>query len=495
MIEAYDSTLPYRIAFAALFFTVLGVRDWIKHPENPTRIREYLFLISAMLIAIIYGFVHDHITATISADYFLHAKGLAMDPQPFRVAVSWLAVKASYGPGVLAGALMLVANNPAPQKPQLSYAHLFRLCVYPVCSAVAMAAMGGVLGGLLARQPGVQDAALAYTSLDRVGAFVAVWGVHAGSYLGFVCGTVLVLERISKPSQHDDDTGKLNKTMKKVSVVFVPGDKASEVLQPTDRAFNSPAATVATEFATILGRRPLAGLAMRTDQIDSSAAKPRTQRVAISRSIVNQPLSLSSQDSLLEQRLDESYFVGAGACSVNSERKTMAVDEDHDLRPLSAFGLANLFTPFLAVANVPSAMDSSRHTRPWRSSFRSKRPQAFSQTPASVHFWRRRQQVVAEGNRSGRSFHLAPLRRIQMIPSTHGRDATTGRPPLGPTGVSGNRSLINCHCSSVSSYSGSVLDPSGVSTAGRDRAFMSASFRLHSLRTKQFQGLASETRF
>jgi hypothetical protein len=187
--------------------------------------------------------------------------------------------------------------------------------------------------------------------------------------------------------------------------------------------------------------------------------------------------------------------VRARAGRVDAEGKTATVDEDHDLCPLAAFGLANLFAPFFAEANVPSAMDSSRSTRPWRSSFRSNRPHAFSQTPASVHFFRRRQQVVAEGYRSGKSLHRASLRRIQIIPSTQGRDATTGRPPLGPTGVSGNRSSINSHCSSVSSNSGSVLDPSGGSTARRDRFVMSASFRLHSIRQTEHRGLASKAKF
>ncbi len=196
MIEAYESTLPYRIAGALVFFGFLGIRDWVRNPEHPTRVREYLFLVVSMLLAIVYGIVHDHITATISVDYFLNAKGLASDPRSYRVAVSILAIKASYGPGVLAGALMLIANNPSPGKPQLSYAHLLRYCVYPVMGAAICALVLGPLTVVVGRASWLGDAALAYAPADRAGRFLAVWGIHAGSYAGAALGTVLAVVKV-----------------------------------------------------------------------------------------------------------------------------------------------------------------------------------------------------------------------------------------------------------------------------------------------------------
>jgi hypothetical protein len=202
MIEAYNATLPYRIGFAVVFFLVLGFRDWRKNPERPTRVYEYLFLIVSMLLSIVYGIVHDHITATISADYFLKAKGLETDPRPFRIAVTWLAIKATYGPGVLAGAFMLFANNPSAQKPQLPYRQLLRLCVYPVVFGAACATLGGILTPLAVQHfeaiRWFRDAALAYTPPDRVTRFLAVWGVHAGSYFGAVLGTVVAVVCVSR---------------------------------------------------------------------------------------------------------------------------------------------------------------------------------------------------------------------------------------------------------------------------------------------------------
>lgn len=202
MIDAYNSTLPYRIAFAVTFFLILGIRDWTKNPHNPTRVYEYLFLVVSMMLSIVYGIIHDHITATISADYFLKAKGLKLDPKPFRWAVTWLAVKATYGPGLLTGALMLIANNPSPKKPQMPYRDLLRLCVYPVLLAATFAVLGGasvpVLVGVVGPLRWLGDAALAYTKPDGVSAFLTVWGVHAGSYFGAILGSVLAVIKVAR---------------------------------------------------------------------------------------------------------------------------------------------------------------------------------------------------------------------------------------------------------------------------------------------------------
>jgi len=69
MIEADNSTLADRIALAVLFFAILGIRDWVQHPDNPTRVKEYLFLIVAMLICMVYGIVHDHTSLCLSCSY------------------------------------------------------------------------------------------------------------------------------------------------------------------------------------------------------------------------------------------------------------------------------------------------------------------------------------------------------------------------------------------------------------------------------------------
>jgi len=78
-------------------------------------------------------------------------------------------------------------------------------------------------------------------------------------------------------------------------------------------------------------------------------------------------------------------------------------------------------------------------------------------TSSSYHCLSLRQQVDGCGYRSGRSFHLAPVLRIQRIPSKTMRSSARGRPPfgLGPAfGISGS---IFFHCSSVNRTSRALI--------------------------------------
>ena len=278
-------------------------------------------------------------------------------------------------------------------------------------------------------------------------------------------------------------------------MIIVASDQPPKVLQPADRPLDGPAPAIPTKRTSVLRARFDSVASMWADQLDTTTTKPVAQRIAVSSKIVDQPPRESAQNALIKQRFNQSYFVGTRTRRVDAERKATTIGEHHNLGAFATFGLANLFTPFFADENVPSANDSSRSTRPSRSSCRTNRAHAFSQTPDLVQSRCRRQQVEVEGNREGMSFQRAPLRRIQKMPSTQSRAGTTGRPPWGPTDGSGNRSLINSHRSSLSSNSGSVLDPVGDSTASRERLFMSASFRLHSIRHSNQSRLASNHKF
>jgi hypothetical protein len=183
---------------AVAFLFVVAARDWWMHPENPRRAKEYGFLLYAMLVSIAYGVAHDHVTATISPEYFLWWKGLAEDPRPFRWAVTLLAVRASFGAGLIGGAVLLIANNPRASggPPQLCYRELVALSLLPLgLAAVFGATWGGVnafarVGAATARE---------FVAPERLQAFVAVWAIHAGSYagglVGVIVGAVVVVRR------------------------------------------------------------------------------------------------------------------------------------------------------------------------------------------------------------------------------------------------------------------------------------------------------------
>jgi hypothetical protein len=198
VLDLYASLYPYRVVFGVLFFVVLGTLDYAAHPDQPRRAKEYLFLLASAGIASAYGVVHDHVTATISIDYFLYGKGLIESELPFRVAVTLLAVQATYWVGLVAGAALLLANNPRPDRPQLSYRELSRLIGLPLAGAAVAAAIGGALFALLDPLGGL-EVARDYSPNVGPTRFLAVWGIHMGSYVGGAIGaaaaTALVVTR------------------------------------------------------------------------------------------------------------------------------------------------------------------------------------------------------------------------------------------------------------------------------------------------------------
>lgn len=283
--------------------------------------------------------------------------------------------------------------------------------------------------------------------------------------------------------------------MKEKRIEFVSGDEATKVLEPTDGSFNLPSFSISSKSAAVLfgGADPAA--AMRADQLDVACRETVTQFVAVSGFVIDELVRNVVGDSRVEQSLDEGHLCAVGCFDIDGKRETIAVGEGHNLGALAAFGLPNEITPFFAEANVPSANPSVQSILPFRSSASSSRRNASSQTSSHDQSANRRQQVAYDGKREGRSFHRAPLRSTHKIPSKQALELMRGRPPLGPTGSSGNKSAISAHCSSVSSDSNpfkseSILDP----VIARDRFDIEVSFQTP-IRKIHIQCLASEIKF
>lgn len=242
-------------------------------------------------------------------------------------------------------------------------------------------------------------------------------------------------------------------------IELVPRYKPPEVLQPADGSFDLPAPFVSSECSSVLSWR-LASIAfVGSDEFGTPFLQSGSQRVAVSGLVVNQLARSASNDAIGEQRLDEVDFVGTGTFNHVAARCALAVREQHDLGALAAFGLAYAKAPFFADENVPSAIDSSRSIMPWRSSLFTNRAHAFLNNPDSDHCFNRRQQVGYEGKCDGKSRQRAPVRSTQAMASKQSRLDALGRPPKGDGGGSSNKSEMRLHWSSVSSNSGSVLDP------------------------------------
>ena len=130
--------------------------------------------------------------------------------------------------------------------------------------------------------------------------------------------------------------------------------------------------------------------------------------------------------------------------------KTMSVRHCHDLGPLAALRLANKKAPFFAELKVPS-MKASLRSMPPRSRRSSARIcSARSTTPSLTQCWNRRWQVWYGGYSRGRSFHRAPVFKIQKTPLSMSLEGVDGRPTKPERSSSSNSGAMSCHCFSVS---------------------------------------------
>ena len=242
-------------------------------------------------------------------------------------------------------------------------------------------------------------------------------------------------------------------------VSIVADEESAEVAQPREGSFDFPSPSISPQLSPILRLGLLATGTMRTNQLDTAFFQAISQWIGVGGPVVNQPrrfaagspTSRSRDGDLPKCFLDQRDFVGGGRVEVNSQRNTLAVDHHHPLCTLAAFGFSDACAPFFAEANEPSAKVSSQFNRPPASSSPRKVRQILSHRPCSSQSRRRRQQVLEEGKSLGKSFHLAPLRNTQRMPSRHVRLSAGGRPPRLEALGGGNNGRIFSHCESVSS--------------------------------------------
>jgi hypothetical protein len=244
--------------------------------------------------------------------------------------------------------------------------------------------------------------------------------------------------------------------------------QSAEVTEPRDGAFYDPPSLTATQRATVLRRRFASILPMWGDQLDTAPRQLLTQGVAIVAPVGDQaerplpgttsPMTTTYTDRL-ERRLDEPNLRGGGRVKVVSQRKTLAVDHHHPLRPLAPLGFADSIAPFFAGAKLPSRKDSL-HFNCWRS-FNSPRKarQIPNQIPCLSQSRSLRQQVEGDGNSSGKSCQRAPLRKIHKMPSKTWRSLARGRPPCGRGGRLGSKGRILSHWASVSNRPYRAIGP------------------------------------
>jgi len=235
--------------------------------------------------------------------------------------------------------------------------------------------------------------------------------------------------------------------------------QSSELAEPSVRAFDDPASSVATQLPAILILSELVILAVGHDQLDAAFGKPLAQWVGVVGAVGDHALRLLFRKAFWPRDFDlgergfrKRNFSRRGTFQPNSQWKTSAVDQYHPLRSLAPLGLSDRRAPFFAGAKLPSRNVSSHCSSPSPSSAPSNARQASSHTSCSSHCFKRRQQVAGDGYLSGRKRHADPVRSTHKMPSRQSRLEAQGRPRLSLRRFgSGSSGSINSHCAPVNS--------------------------------------------
>lgn len=186
----HDDTFLYRAMVGITLFALLGVWDYRKHPENPKRLKEYCFLFGITAVTMLYGVAHDFVTWSISRDYFVSAKGIPSAEFTFGKDMVRLAMLSTWNVGLIGAVVILLSNNPDSHGRQLPYKHLIRLCGIPLVLSILLELCAVVVCTVWAdRMRDFIPVDLLVMGVDD--AFVRVWGMHWGAYIGAGLGVVI----------------------------------------------------------------------------------------------------------------------------------------------------------------------------------------------------------------------------------------------------------------------------------------------------------------
>ena len=185
--------VPFEVRLCALLLLLAAVAlwDYRRRGDAATKWREYGFLVVAAILGGAIGVGADSLTSRLSPEYFVRFKGIEPG-DGFYGRVLALGFHAGFLAGAVAGMCVLLANNPKPTYPPLTYGQLFRSLWRPVAAAIACAALYGV-----ALAPVVPTTAFdeftSGLSLSAEAWLVRVWCVHFGLYFGATAGVVWVV--------------------------------------------------------------------------------------------------------------------------------------------------------------------------------------------------------------------------------------------------------------------------------------------------------------
>jgi len=224
-------------------------------------------------------------------------------------------------------------------------------------------------------------------------------------------------------------------------IPFPAGYEAPVIAEPSDRPLDFPAAFVTAKRSSVLTRGFFSVGSMRSHEFDPLSFEFLSKGIRVVSFITNQMPGFASDCS--QRLVRQFHLMRGGRVKGHSQRNTLAVRQNHELRALAPLGFADFRPPFLAGMKLPSIKHSAHWTWPFLSNSWIKVLQILSQRSFSSHILRRLQHVLGLGYFSGRSFQRAPVRKTHRIPSKTRRLSFQGLPLLLNFGSNGS---IFCHC-------------------------------------------------
>ena len=165
-------------------------------------------------------------------------------------------------------------------------------------------------------------------------------------------------------SKNDKSTAKLEEGKEVFGVIFPPGNKTAEVVQPGEKAFHFPAFAVATHPSLVVPDRSPSACTVGGEKDYFLFQELLPQPVTVVGLVADQASGFFIKKALLQSRPDQSHFRRRSSLCVDGDRKTMSVSNRHDFAALAPLGFTNASAPFLAAEKLPSMKHSDRSKPP-----------------------------------------------------------------------------------------------------------------------------------
>lgn len=168
-------------------------------PKEPTVLKALKIIAMCVLAAVIYGVLHDQVTARVCVEYFTIGHPPVFRTQsPTLLALGW-GVIATWWVGLPLGMILAVCARKG-SLPRLNARELLRPVAIMLCVLGVTAFVFGVVGYLLAMTDSVRlfGSLASAVPIEKHDAFIADLWAHNCSYFGGVVGTIALCVHVRR---------------------------------------------------------------------------------------------------------------------------------------------------------------------------------------------------------------------------------------------------------------------------------------------------------